>query len=70
MLFVEKYRPTTIEDCILPDRIKTVFREYVKTKEIPHMLLHGSAGTGKCLDPNEVVELLVSDEIYERIKNL
>lgn len=47
MLFVEAYRPTTVEDCILPDRIKTVFREYVKTKEIPHILISGNPGSGK-----------------------
>jgi DNA polymerase III delta prime subunit len=47
ILWVEKYRPKTIEDCILPDGIKSTFQEYVNRKEIPNLLLAGSAGVGK-----------------------
>jgi DNA polymerase III delta prime subunit len=47
MLWVEKYRPHKVEDCILPDIIKTTFQEYVNRKEIPNLLLTGSAGVGK-----------------------
>ena len=47
MLWVEKYRPHKIEDCILPESIKTTFQEYVNRKEIPNLLLAGSAGVGK-----------------------
>lgn len=47
MLWVEKYRPHKIEDCILPDSIKSTFQEYVNRKEIPNLLLAGSAGVGK-----------------------
>jgi DNA polymerase III delta prime subunit len=47
MLWVEKYRPKKIEDCILPDSLKTTFQEYVNRKEIPNLLLSGSAGVGK-----------------------
>ena len=47
LLWVEKYRPKTIEDCILPDAIKSTFQEYVNRKEIPNLLLSGSAGVGK-----------------------
>lgn len=46
-LWVEKYRPHKIEDCILPEDIKTTFQEYVNRKEIPTLLLAGSAGVGK-----------------------
>jgi DNA polymerase III delta prime subunit len=46
-LFVEKYRPHKIEDCILPDRLKSVFQEYVKNENIPNLMLTGSAGCGK-----------------------
>ena len=46
-LWVEKYRPKTIEDCILPDRLKKPFQEYVDKKEIPNLMLTGSAGVGK-----------------------
>ena len=47
LLWVEKYRPQKVEDCILPDAIKTTFQEYVNKKESPNLLLSGSAGVGK-----------------------
>lgn len=47
MLWVEKYRPHKVEDCILPDNLKSTFQEYVNRKEIPNLLLAGSAGVGK-----------------------
>lgn len=47
MLWVEKYRPRKIEDCILPDALKKTFQEYVNRQEIPNLLFAGSAGVGK-----------------------
>lgn len=46
-LFVEKYRPQTIDECILPDHIKNTFKEFIKQKQIPTLLLDGTAGVGK-----------------------
>jgi len=46
-LWVEKYRPSTIEECILPKHLKDTFKEIVATGEIPNMLLTGTAGLGK-----------------------
>lgn len=46
-LWVEKYRPTNINDCILPERLKKPFQEYVNRKEIPNLMLTGTAGVGK-----------------------
>ena len=46
-LWVEKYRPKTIEDCILPENIKKTFRDFLNTGEIPNMLLAGPPGIGK-----------------------
>ena len=46
-LWVEKYRPQTISECILPDGLKKTFQEYVDAGEISNMLLCGTAGTGK-----------------------
>jgi len=46
-LWVEKYRPSIVEDCILPDSIKSVFQGFVEQREIPNLLLSGSAGVGK-----------------------
>jgi DNA polymerase III delta prime subunit len=47
LLWTERYRPQTISDCILPDRLKEVFQEYVNQKQIPNLLLTGGAGVGK-----------------------
>ena len=46
-LWVEKYRPKTIEDVILPQDLKAFFKEVVKSGELPNMLFTGSAGLGK-----------------------
>ena len=46
-LWVEKYRPKTIEECILPDNTKKTFKNFLDKGEIPNMLLAGPAGCGK-----------------------
>ncbi len=46
-LFVEKYRPQVIEDCILPEDTKKTFKEFVEKGEIPNLLLAGPPGIGK-----------------------
>jgi DNA polymerase III delta prime subunit len=46
-LFVEKYRPQVIDDCILPDETKKTFKEFVAKGEIPNLLLAGPPGIGK-----------------------
>lgn len=46
-LWTEKFRPQTIDDCILPDRLKKPFQEYVNQKNIPNLLLAGGPGVGK-----------------------
>lgn len=57
-LWVEEYRPHTIGDCILPVNIKKSFEGFVSQKEIPNLLLCGSAGVGKT-----TVAKAVCDEI-------
>jgi DNA polymerase III delta prime subunit len=47
LLWTEAYRPKTIADCILPERLKKPFQEYVNQKNIPNLLLAGGAGVGK-----------------------
>ena len=47
LLWTEKYRPQNVESCILPDRLKQPFQEYVNQKQIPNLLLSGGAGVGK-----------------------
>ena len=47
ILWVEKYRPQTILDCILPNELKSTFQQFVENEEIPNLLLTGTAGVGK-----------------------
>ena len=47
LLWVEAYRPSTIDECILPAEIKNTFKSILKQGEIPNLLLSGTAGTGK-----------------------
>ena len=46
-IWVEKYRPKTIEECILPDNTKKTFQSFLDKGEIPNMLLAGPPGIGK-----------------------
>lgn len=46
-LWVEKYRPSKIDECVLPTSLKKVFNEMVSTKQLPNMLFSGTAGVGK-----------------------
>ena len=46
-LWVEKYRPKTIEECILPENIKKTFKDFLNKGEVPNLLLSGPAGCGK-----------------------
>ena len=46
-LWVEKYRPKTIDECILPDRIKLIFQQISLEGRIPNMILSGGPGMGK-----------------------
>ena len=45
-LWVEKYRPTKVEDCILPDTVKNTFQSFIDQGEIPNLLLSGTGGVG------------------------
>ena len=46
-LWVEKYRPQKIDDCVLPEALKKTFKEYIAQGELPSFLFSGTAGVGK-----------------------
>lgn len=46
-LYVEKYRPQTIDECILPEPLKETFKEFIKSGRVPNFLFSGTAGVGK-----------------------
>lgn len=62
-LWVEKYRPNRLVDCILPDELKNTFQEFVNQKNIPNLLLSGSAGVGKTTVAKAMLEELGADYI-------
>jgi DNA polymerase III delta prime subunit len=63
-LWVEKYRPTTIDECILPEALKNTFKTYVEKKEIPNIILHGGPGTGKTTTLLALCEEIGCDHIF------
>lgn len=61
-LWVEKYRPKTVEQYVFRDQSqKRQVMQWIKDKSIPHILLSGTAGIGKCLDASE--QVLVKFEV-------
>jgi DNA polymerase III delta prime subunit len=62
-LWVEKYRPKTISETILPDNLKQTFQEFVNQGNIPNLLLSGSAGCGKTTVARAMLEELGCDYI-------
>lgn len=57
-LWVEKYRPQTINDTILPDDLKKTFQQFVEQKNIPNLILAGPAGIGKTTVAKAMLEEL------------
>ena len=62
-LWVEKYRPKSIEECILQEGLKKTFLEFVENKEIPNLLLCGTAGVGKTTVARALCEQMNVDYI-------
>jgi len=62
-LWVEKYRPHTIADTILPDDLKKTFQTFVDNRNIPNLLLTGSAGIGKTTVAKAMLDEIGADYI-------
>ena len=60
-LWVEKYRPKKIEDCILPESTKKTFLDFLEKGEVPNLLLAGPAGCGKTTDAKALCNELGAD---------
>ncbi len=46
-VWTEKYRPKTIDECIIPDNLKKTFKDFLSQGEVPNLLLSGPPGCGK-----------------------
>jgi len=62
-LFCEKYRPRTIDECILPAALKKTFNEIAKTGQMHNMLLSGTSGLGKTTVARALCNMLGLDHI-------
>ena len=62
-LWVEKYRPRSVDDCVLPEEQKAFFKQALQAGEIQNMLLCGTAGTGKTTVARALCEELKTDYI-------
>ena len=62
-LWVEEYRPKTVADCILPEALKASFQTFVDQKEIPNLILSGTAGVGKTTIARAMCEEIGADYI-------
>ena len=63
LLWVEKFRPKTLSDCILPIDLTTIFNGMIKEGTIPNMILYGKAGTGKTTVARAIANDLGADSI-------
>lgn len=63
-LWVEKYRPQTIDDCILPEHLKNTIKDVISKGEIPNMMFTGTAGVGKTTVAKAIAKELDADLLY------
>lgn len=63
-LFVERYAPQTIAECILPKSIKHTFQEFVATGKVPNLILSGGAGIGKTSSVKALCKEINADMMF------
>jgi replication factor C small subunit len=62
-LWVEKYRPRSVAECVLPTRLKELFQQFVDQKNVPNLILSGGPGVGKTTIARAMLEELNADYI-------
>ena len=63
-LLCEKYRPKTIEECILPEQVKHTFKQYIAEGQLPNFIFSGSAGVGKTTVARALCNELGADYLF------
>lgn len=68
-LWVEKFRPSNIDEIIMPTRLRDECMSYVRDGQIPHMILAGSAGIGKTTVAKALAKAIDADLLYINASN-
>jgi replication factor C small subunit len=68
-LWVEKYKPTSIDDVLCPDHLKTKFKEYIDSNDIPSLLFQGTAGNGKTTCARLIANKISEDVLFINASN-
>lgn len=63
-LWVEKYRPDVLDDYVCDDHLKNILKDFIFKKDVPHLLLHGNAGTGKTTLAKIITKNIPCDVMY------
>jgi DNA polymerase III delta prime subunit len=63
-LWTEKYRPKTIDECILPDNMKHTFNAFIEQGDLPNLILSGGPGVGKTTVAKAVLDQLGRDYMF------
>lgn len=63
-LWVEKYRPSTLEGYVGNDTLKAKLEQYIRTQDVPHLLFYGTAGTGKTTAAKILVKNIDCDYMF------
>jgi type IV secretory pathway VirB4 component len=63
-IWAEKYRPSKLEDYVGNETLKAKVKQYIETNDIPHLLLYGSAGTGKTTLAKLITNSIKCDMLY------
>lgn len=63
-IWVEKYRPKTINDLIIPDNVKKLFNKFIEEQDIPNLLFASSAGRGKTSTAYALCDSIGADKLY------
>lgn len=65
-LWCEKYRPKTIAEMILPQRMKESFQAIIDSGELQNSIFSGSAGCGKCLSGEELITIEMDETTFNQ----
>ena len=63
-LWVEKYRPKVLADCVLPDRIEKTIRGYIEKNDLPNLMLFGTQGSGKTTVAKCLINELQAESLF------